>query len=135
MVSKTGSMLANISAVISYVIAGIIALISILFLVFGTNINYRNSQYPIQNLFGGFGIVFAIVMLLVGFGYKWAAGAMLERGRDTTGAVVSLILGAVSLGTVIGIIGIIAGIFGLVEHDLPPERARTTQPSRKTRRR
>ncbi len=113
MESKTGSLLAKISGIMSIVLAGIVLLVGIIVLIVGL------ASAPVegttqQPLWIGIIIMLAsIIVLIVGLFFLKASGMMKIPEKTKGGAILSLVLGILTAGNVIGILGIIGGAIGL----------------------
>jgi hypothetical protein len=111
MKSKNGALLTKISAVINFIIAGLVFLGSII-AVLGLSF-YRGL--PIN--LGVLGFLAALVILVFGL-LVWNAGSKMEDSRTVrNGAVWAVVLGAITIGTVSGILALIGGILGLMDAD------------------
>ena len=107
MISKTGSTLAKIASIIYFVLAVLILIAGFVFLIINP------FEAPIT--MGIILIIVAIVGFIVGFLYRMSSRMMLNNKQVRTGAIISLVLGVLSLGNLIGVLGVIGGIIGLID--------------------
>lgn len=114
--SKKGSSLAKIAGIMTTVIAIILILGSVISILS----NFIDPWFMTSSIsIAIFILIVGIMLLIFGMFFKKASKMMLIPEKTRRGAVLSLILGIflffllISVGTVIGVLGIIAGIIGL----------------------
>jgi len=107
--SKAGSVLLLISGILTLAVALVILLIAFFVLFFGAEVGEVNGE-PIF----GFAvlIVLFVVSLLIGLLKLYSAGMMKNPKRTVNGGILALVLGIVSFGDWLAIIG---GIIGIVQ--------------------
>jgi hypothetical protein len=112
MKSIVGSVLALIDGILSFIIALILLIVSLIFFIdpgILSIIDMGISQY----LVGIFILVPVLIFALIGFAKLYCAKLMNNPNTTRTGGIISLIIGIITLG----ILSIIAGIFGIMQGD------------------
>ena len=119
MKSETGALLTKISAIIDFVVAGILVLIGIIVFAVGMSGNFPAT--PESTLPGSTAailiffilILAAVVVLVMGLLLYKSSKKMLNPKTTRNGAIWAIIIGIITLGNVIGILALIGGIIGL----------------------
>ncbi|OGJ20031.1 hypothetical protein A3K73_03930 [Candidatus Pacearchaeota archaeon RBG_13_36_9] len=114
MESETGALLTKISAIINFVVAGIIFLIGIIG-IFGLFV-FPRLTILLMFIFLLVGLIVLIFALLL-----WNAAVKMKNPRTVkNGAIWAIVLGALTLGNVTGILALVGGIIALIESDKMP---------------
>ncbi len=121
MKSKSGSTLTFISAILNYIVAGVVFLLGLIIsiLIFsGTGEIGGNISRQATGLIAlAILTIVSIIFLILGLLFNMASKKMLNPKTTKNGAIWALILGIITLGNLAGIIGIIGGAIALGDSD------------------
>ncbi len=111
MKSKTGALLTKIAAIINLITAGIILLLGII-LIIGLSL-YQGLPFNLIFIILLISlIIFAIGLLL------WNASEKMKNPKTVrTGAIIAIVVGVLSISSLIGILALIGGIIALIDSD------------------
>jgi drug/metabolite transporter (DMT)-like permease len=102
-----------IAGILTFIFSGIVFFISILAFL-GVNFININLGFPWE-FFGGIGLLLTLISFVFGFLYVKASKMMLSKKSSQTGSIMAIVLGVITLGNIIGILGLVGGIIGLIE--------------------
>lgn len=111
MESKTGALLTKISAIINFVVAGIIFLIGIVALI-GLNM-YQGIPFNLVFLM----LAFTLIVLVVGLLLWNAAEKMKNKKTVKKGAIWAIVLGVLTIQVISGILALVGGIIAIIDAD------------------